>query len=87
MTLFFMDYCDSYNPVGLPCRFDRAAAYRGPATAVYGHTPVPEHEWLNRTINIDTACLFGGKRNALRYPEYETVSIDSEKALERFARE
>ena len=28
---------------------------------VYGHTPVPEPEWLNRTINIDTGCVFGGK--------------------------
>ena len=36
---------------------------------VYGHTPVPEPEWLNRTINIDTGCVFGGKLTALRYPE------------------
>ena len=33
---------------------------------VYGHTPVPEPEWLNRTINIDTGCVFGGKLTALR---------------------
>jgi diadenosine tetraphosphatase ApaH/serine/threonine PP2A family protein phosphatase len=26
---------------------------------VYGHTPVPEAEWVNRTINIDTGCVFG----------------------------
>ena len=36
---------------------------------VYGHTPVPEADWLNRTINIDTGCVFGGKLTALRYPE------------------
>ena len=36
---------------------------------VYGHTPVPEPEWLNRTIYIDTGCVFGGKLTALRYPE------------------
>ena len=41
---------------------------------VYGHTPVPEPEWLNRTINIDTGCVFGGKLSALRYPEKEIVS-------------
>ncbi len=35
---------------------------------VYGHTPVPEPEWLNRTINIDTGCVFGGRLTALRYP-------------------
>jgi protein phosphatase len=31
-----------------------------PARGRYGHTPVPEPEWLNRTINIDTGCVFGG---------------------------
>ena len=39
---------------------------------VYGHTPVPEAEWLNRTINIDTGCVFGGRLTALRYPETRT---------------
>jgi protein phosphatase len=60
---------------GLPVRYNWAAEYRGAATVVYGHTPVPEPEWLNRTINIDTGCVFGGKLTALRYPEKEIVSI------------
>ena len=59
---------------GLPVRYDWAAEYRGTAMVVYGHTPVPEPEWLNRTINIDTGCVFGGKLTALRYPERELVS-------------
>ena len=42
---------------------------------VYGHTPIAEPEWLNRTINIDTGCVFGGKLTALRYPERELVSV------------
>jgi protein phosphatase len=42
---------------------------------VYGHTPVPEPEWLNRTVNVDTGCVFGGKLTALRYPERELVSV------------
>ncbi len=42
---------------------------------VYGHTPVPEPEWLNRTINIDTGCVFGGRLTALRWPEKELVSV------------
>ena len=42
---------------------------------VYGHTPVPEPEWLNNTINIDTGCVFGGRLTALRYPERELVSV------------
>ena len=60
---------------GLPVRLDWAAEYRGKAYVVYGHTPVPEAEWLNRTINIDTGCVFGGKLTALRYPEKELISV------------
>ena len=60
---------------GLPIRYNWAAEYRGKATVVYGHTTVPEPEWLNRTINIDTGCVFGGKLTALRYPEMEIVSV------------
>lgn len=60
---------------GLPVRHDWAREYRGPAMVVYGHTPVPEPEWLNRTANIDTGCVFGGKLTALRYPEKEFVSV------------
>ncbi len=64
---------------GLPVRFDWASAYRGRGTVVYGHTPVPEPEWLNRTINIDTGCVFGGKLTALRYPEKELVSVPAQR--------
>lgn len=60
---------------GLPIRYNWAAEYRGRAMVIYGHTPVPEPEWLNRTINIDTGCVFGGKLTALRYPEKELVSV------------
>jgi protein phosphatase len=60
---------------GLPIRYDWASEYRGSATVVYGHTPVPEAEWLNRTMNVDTGCVFGGKLTALRYPESELVSV------------
>ena len=64
---------------GLPVRYNWAAEYRGRATVVYGHTPVPEPEWLNRTINIDTGCVFGGRLTALRYPEKELVSVPAER--------
>lgn len=60
---------------GLPIRYNWAAEYRGPAHVVYGHTPVPEPEWLNRTINIDTGCVFGGRLTGLRWPEKELVSV------------
>ena len=60
---------------GLPVRHDWAKEYRGQARVVYGHTPVPEAEWLNKTIDIDTGCVFGGKLTALRYPEGELVAV------------
>jgi len=64
---------------GLPVRYDWASEYRGDATVVYGHTPVPHAEWLNNTICIDTGCVFGGNLTALRWPERETVSVPARK--------
>jgi len=60
---------------GLPVRCQWAEGYRGRAMVVYGHTPVLEADWLNRTICIDTGCVFGGKLTALRYPEQDVVSV------------
>ncbi len=60
---------------GLPVRYEWARDYRGEATVVYGHTPVPEPDWVNRTLCIDTGCVFGGRLTALRYPERELVSV------------
>jgi protein phosphatase len=62
---------------GLPVRYPWAEDYRGDAAVVYGHTPVPDATWLNRTICIDTGCVFGGQLTALRYPERELVSVDA----------
>jgi protein phosphatase len=60
---------------GLPVRYPWARDYRGRAMVVYGHTPVPEAEWVNGTICLDTGCVFGGSLTALRYPERELVSV------------
>ncbi len=60
---------------GLPVRLPWARGYRGEATVVHGHTPVLEPAWVNRTIGIDTGCVFGGRLTALRYPERELVSV------------
>jgi len=60
---------------GLPVRYNWAHCYRGKAIVVYGHTPVPEAEWLNNTICLDTGCVFGGRLTALRYPEKALVSV------------
>jgi len=60
---------------GLPVRYPWANEYRGRTMVVYGHTPIPEPEWINGTINIETGCCFGGRLTALRYPERELVSV------------
>lgn len=64
---------------GLPVRYNWASEYRGRAKVIYGHTPVPNVEWLNKTIDIDTGCVFGGELSALRYPEEELVSVKAAK--------
>jgi protein phosphatase len=71
---------------GLPVRYNWAGDYRGKAMVVYGHTPVPEAEWTNRTICIDTGCVFGGKLTALRYPEKEIVQVPARKVYYKPAR-
>lgn len=64
---------------GLPVRYDWASEYRGRAMVVYGHTPVPEAHWVNKTICLDTGCVFGGRLTALRYPERELVDVPAQK--------
>lgn len=71
---------------GLPVRYNWAADYRGKATVVYGHTPIPEPEWLNRTINIDTGCVFGGSLTAFRYPEKELIFVPAREVYYQPAR-
>ena len=63
---------------GLPVRYEWARNYRGKSMVVYGHTPVPEPEWLNNTIDIDTGCCFGGRLTSLRYPSRELVSVPAQ---------
>ncbi len=60
---------------GLPVRYRWAEDYRGEASVVYGHTPVPVAEWVNNTICVDTGAVFGGELTALRWPERELVSV------------
>ena len=63
---------------GLPVRYPWAKDYRGRAMVLYGHTPIPEPEWVNNTLCLDTGCVFGGRLTALRYPEKELVSVPAE---------
>jgi len=70
----------------LPVRLDWAAEDHGRAHVVYGHTPVAESVWGNRTINIDTGCVFGGRLTAMRWPENELVSVPAQRAYARASR-
>lgn len=71
---------------GLPVRYQWALDYRGKTAVVYGHTPVPEAEWLNETMDIDTGCVFGGKLSALRWPEREVVSVPAQETYAESAK-
>ncbi|MFI5273673.1 MAG: metallophosphoesterase [Ktedonobacterales bacterium] len=72
---------------GKPIRADwgaaRDVAAAGGARApriVYGHNPVPQLAWVNRTLDLDTGVVYGGALSALRYPELETVQVPSQQA-------
>lgn len=75
----FGELTGEIDEYGVAVRYNWAKDYRGKAKVVYGHTPIVEAEWVNKTINIDTACVFGGKLTALRYPEEELVEVKAKK--------
>lgn len=71
---------------GLPVRYPWAQDYKGEALIVYGHTPTENPQWFNRTICLDTGCVFGGKLTALRYPEKELIQVDAHATYAESAR-
>ena len=75
--VLYGDISGEKHPDGSPVRRDWAQSYHGEPWIVYGHTPVKEARGVNHTINIDTGCVFGGKLTALRYPEFELISVPS----------
>jgi len=62
---------------GRPIRRDWAQHYHGDKWIIYGHTPVKRPRIVNKTINIDTGCVFGNELTAFRLPEEKIVSIPS----------
>jgi protein phosphatase len=61
---------------GLVVRYNWAARDTAARTfVVYGHVPVAEPAFVNASVCIDTACCFGGKLSALRWPERDIVSV------------
>ncbi|MBM7622018.1 protein phosphatase [Bacillus tianshenii] len=75
--VLYGDITGEFHENGMPVRKDWALHYDGEAWIVYGHTPVREVRVVNRTVNIDTGAVFGGKLSALRYPEMTVESVPS----------
>ncbi|SHM41248.1 bis(5'-nucleosyl)-tetraphosphatase PrpE [Gracilibacillus kekensis] len=62
---------------GRPVRRDWAQHYQGEQWIVYGHTPVMHPRFVNKTVNIDTGCVFGNQLTAFRLPEEEIITVPS----------
>ncbi|WP_214483301.1 bis(5'-nucleosyl)-tetraphosphatase PrpE [Bacillus sp. SM2101] len=75
--VLYGDITGKLNDDGTPIRRDWAQNYNGDSWIVYGHTPVKQPRIINKTINIDTGAVFGGSLTAFRYPEIETVAVQS----------
>lgn len=75
-----------HDEFGLPVRYHWAAEYRGATAVVYGHTPVPDADWVNNTLCVDTGCVFGGKLTAMRWPEREIVSVAAAQTYSKASR-
>jgi protein phosphatase len=78
---------EGVNSRGKPMRHDWGAARgtRFPLTdaspaIVYGHNVVGAARWVNRTLDLDTGCVYGGRLTALRYPERELCSVRAQRA-------
>jgi hypothetical protein len=67
-------------------RYNWAAEYRGKAMVVYGHTPVAESEWLNRTNQHRCRVRVRRKIDCPRYPERESMSVSSLRTYYKSAR-
>ncbi|MEO1273299.1 MAG: metallophosphoesterase, partial [Myxococcota bacterium] len=67
------------SPDGLPQRLDWRQRYptRGPS-CVFGHSPFQGPvQWYRNTLALDTACVFGHRLSALRWPERDVVQVDA----------
>ncbi|WP_067729601.1 bis(5'-nucleosyl)-tetraphosphatase PrpE [Oceanobacillus damuensis] len=79
--VLYGDISGQFHPDGRPIRGDWAKHYHGDRWIVYGHTPVKEPRIVNKTINIDTGCVFGNKLTAFRLPEEKTIAVPSKQPL------
>lgn len=82
-TRSFCIYGDTDGKVdaeGHVIRYDWASKYSGGAHVVYGHVPVPEPAAVNNTLCIDTACCYGGRLTAYRWPERQVIDVPALKS-------
>lgn len=75
--VLYGDTTGAFYPDGRPVRRDWAKHYHGDRWVIYGHTPVLEPRFVNKTVNVDTGCVFGNKLSAFRLPEEQTFSVPS----------
>jgi diadenosine tetraphosphatase ApaH/serine/threonine PP2A family protein phosphatase len=75
--VLYGDITGEFDELGRPVRRDWAKHYKGERWIIYGHTPVLNPRTVNRTVNIDTGCVFGNKLTAYQLPEHEAVSVPS----------
>lgn len=71
------DITGETDETGFPIRKDWAQNYSGESLIVYGHSPVKQPRFVNKTVNIDTGCVFGGYLTGLRYPELSFERVPS----------
>ncbi len=78
---------DGVTVQGKPVRRDWGAARASRVSSldsapyiVYGHNVVNSARWVNRTLDLDTGCVYGGALTALRYPELEICSVSAQRA-------
>ncbi|AXI08800.1 hypothetical protein CUC15_07660 [Oceanobacillus zhaokaii] len=79
--VLYGDISGQFDADGRPIRRDWAKHYHGTQWIIYGHTPVKEPRMVNKTINIDTGCVFGNELTAFRLPEEAVVSVPSNQPL------
>ncbi|MBM7571548.1 bis(5'-nucleosyl)-tetraphosphatase PrpE [Aquibacillus albus] len=75
--VLYGDITGEKHPDGRPIRRDWAQSYHGEDWIVYGHTPVRQPRIVNKTINIDTGCVFGNALTAFQLPEEKIISVPS----------
>jgi len=75
--VLYGDTTGAFHPDGRPIRRDWAQHYNGDQWIIYGHTPVLMPRFVNKTVNIDTGCVFGNQLTAFRLPEEQTISVPS----------